>query len=466
MTPRALVAATVLALGLGLLGGAPARADDACPQPDRAAYGHRLRYDTTGRLLPSCDGALREILAAAAGVSDVIVFSHGWMNDPVSAEGTYARFISGMLARRPAGLDPGFRPLLVGVYWPSAVFPVSGEGEESMAATVLTESDLVERIRRTFDWLEGVPDVDPDLHDVARLVAKEIRGEPRTRAEFLLLANILKRWSFFAGPGSPAEGTEGEVEAPGERPLLQLEVGDLAQFLLDNSYAGGGEESLASRVASVLSVLNVFTFWEMKRRAGEIGESGVHDFLAALKVANPRTRLHLVGHSFGGKLLFAAVSGKRGATPVGVDSVVILQGAFSHFALSREADLRDLPVQHGGLTEGRYASVAAARAVHGPVVFTYSTHDVPNGVWYPLGVRVSGDTLEKREQTPTVYGAMGADGAQRAGAQAIRLRKGLPVALPRPTDFTVINVEATEVIPGHSKFFAPEVYDLVWAMLR
>lgn len=456
---------TLVIVTAAALGPASVRADEDCPQPVRADYGYRLRYDGGGALLSSCAAVLQQILAAAPAASDILVFAHGWKNDPVSAESTYTRFISGMTARRPATVGNAFRPLFVGIFWPSATFPLGHDDEESLAgARIDSNAALEAKIRATFDWLEGVPGVDLDIRDVARLVRLELEGGRRTRADFLLLANILKRWGFFAGE---TPGADGDLEAPGERKLFALDPQDLAQFFLDNSYAAGGEESFSSRVASVLSVLNTFTFWKMKRRAGEVGESGIYELVKVVRVANPAARIHLIGHSFGGKLVLAAVTGKRGVTPNTVDSVVVIQGALSHFALSTEAAIRDLGIVSGDLREGRYAAgITTARSVHGPVVVVFSKRDQANGFLYPLGVQVSGDALEKRERKPPIYGAMGANGAVRVDVQKFKLSRGAAPGLGRPPEFTVLNVDATDVIPGHSKIYSNELYDLIWAMLR
>jgi hypothetical protein len=463
-TPLLRLAAALVVAGAVLL-ASKARAADECPQPDRPAYGHRVRFDASGALVDSCAAVVQKVLGAAPAASDIIIFSHGWKNDPVGAEGTYSRFISGMLARRPPELGERFKPLLVGIFWPSALFPISHDDEESLSrAQIDSRATLEAKIRMTFDWLGNIPDVDADIRDVARLVELEVQGKPRTRADFILLANILKRWSFFAGDTAASE--RGSVEAPGERPLFTLEPGALAQFLLDNSYAGGGQESFTSRAASVLSVLNTFTFWTMKRRAGEVGESGVYELVKRLRAANGNARIHLVGHSFGGKVVLAAAAGPLGQAPNVVDSIVVIQGALSHFSLSLEDDLRDLGIGTDDLKQGRYASITSARSVAGPVIVIFSKLDSANGSWYPLGARISGDALEKRERKPPIYGALGYNGALRVQAQMLKLRRGQVVTLDRPGAFTLYNVDATEVVPGHSKYFATEVYDLLWSILK
>ena len=71
----------------------------------------------------------------------------------------------------------------------------------------------------------------------------------------------------------------------------------------------------------------------MKRRAGAVGERFGREHLGPFWDALPcgRPRLHLVGHSFGAKLLTSAVLG--GVHP---RSLTLLQAAFSAFAFAPE----------------------------------------------------------------------------------------------------------------------------------
>jgi hypothetical protein len=48
--------------------------------------------------------------------------------------------------------------------------------------------------------------------------------------------------------------------------------------------------------------------------------------------------MHLVGHSFGGRLVAAAVAGTDDASVLKVASMSLLQGAFSHYAFSGNWD--------------------------------------------------------------------------------------------------------------------------------
>jgi len=49
--------------------------------------------------------------------------------------------------------------------------------------------------------------------------------------------------------------------------------------------------------------LRVATFWKMKARAGQVGRSGLGPLLEQLHLAAPTVRVHLIGHSFGARLV-------------------------------------------------------------------------------------------------------------------------------------------------------------------
>ena len=53
----------------------------------------------------------------------------------------------------------------------------------------------------------------------------------------------------------------------------------------------------------------------MKDRAGDVGRGGVNGVLRDMKKVRPDLRLHLVGHSFGGRLVTAAADGPAGQPP-------------------------------------------------------------------------------------------------------------------------------------------------------
>src|SRR5687768_11515114 len=78
----------------------------------------QLRFDVEGHVDPATEQACVAGVHQAE-VTDLLVFAHGWNNDPATAERLYRSFYSlvpPLLAGRlPAGRTVG----LVGVYWPS-----------------------------------------------------------------------------------------------------------------------------------------------------------------------------------------------------------------------------------------------------------------------------------------------------------------------------------------------------------
>ena len=58
---------------------------------------------------------------------------------------------------------------------------------------------------------------------------------------------------------------------------------------------------------AAMNVLNFTTYYEMKDRAGTIGKTGVA-VLIDKKIPSQVERVHLVGHSFGGRLVTAAAA--------------------------------------------------------------------------------------------------------------------------------------------------------------
>src|SRR5262245_24255062 len=91
------------------------------------ANGNERTDDTDGQMSERAVAAL-----AAEPVTDVFVFSHGWKGDVPSAREQY-RAWTGAMAQGP-GLErmrqrrSGFRPLLIGLHWPSLPW-----GEERFA---------------------------------------------------------------------------------------------------------------------------------------------------------------------------------------------------------------------------------------------------------------------------------------------------------------------------------------------
>ncbi len=118
------------------------------------------------------------------------------------------------------------------------------------------------------------------------------------------------------------------------------------------------------------------SYYVMKERAAEVGAGGAAPLVRSLKQLSPATRVVLAGHSFGARLAVAAAMALgRGQDGPWIDSMMLLQAAFSQFGFS---------------PQGFFRPVVAERMVRGPIVVTHSVHDKAVGAAYPVASMLKG----------------------------------------------------------------------------
>ncbi len=429
-----------------------------------AGFPHwEVRFDDRGVVVDpaAADAMLAEL--PAAGVTDLIVLSHGWNNDKPIARGLYRRFFEQVRAVLD-GVDPQRRREAVigtvGVLWPSMRWPDEDLGDDAGGAASLAtpagDAGLVGALKGVYDDGEQQAALD----ELARLL-DERPSDPAALARFQQLLGVVSQGPDVTDAAEDT-GERSLVESPPEEVFGRFadEVDAVAPPDDEGGAAGLGD-AFGRLWRGAKEALRQATYWRMKKRAGVVGKDGLGPLLARFAEGVPGLRVHLVGHSFGARLVSFSLAGLpesalRPASPV--KSVLLLQGAFSHFAFARE-----LP--HDRSRSGAVAGMTAR--VDGPLAVSHSRFDSAVGTFYPLASVVSGEDAAGFAERMYRWGAIGSDGAQASDATTADLG---PVGAPYDLAAgRIVNLDANRVITAggppsgaHSDIFHPEV---AWASL-
>ncbi len=377
-----------------------------------------LQFNENGQLTSPDQGSfLAEV--AASGVTDLFAFSHGWGTSQNSAGQLYGEMFP-MIRTAAHGL-PGLGKLgFAGIYWPSLWFPPTqatpaaqaGAQQADAGAQVtlsagtaaLSGADIAAALRPGF--------ADPAQADVITQIGQLIdEGEsPAGLAESddakqQRLQQIAQLIRSLTPPPPP----DGEFEDSGETALL-LSDDPAADYqaaadAFGTAAPAGAEQGIGDWFGKAINgakdVLRVFSYNTMKARAGTVGRNGLGPLLAALHAQSPAVRVHLIGHSFGARLVSFSLSGVGAPASSPVASLLLLQGAFSHWCF---AHAQDNPFGSPGALNG-YPD-----RVHGPLVATHTVYDWAVGVWYPKASFLAQQDTEAA--VADRWGGMGADGYQ------------------------------------------------------
>ena len=434
---------------------------------------HLISFDGEGRERSDADGPRsRAAIDAVAKepITDVFLFSHGWQGDVPAARRQYQAWI-GTMAGCTSDVDRvtkarggAFRPLLIGIHWPSLPFgdEAIGSGGGSFGVTSAgTAGD------------PGLPlDPDAEVESMIDAYARRIADTPAAREALRVIINraiddiapdqlppevadacaVLDRES---GLGSGGEGSE-----PGS---------DRETFDPESVYAAVQEEEGVSfgdfGLGGLLALPRTLSFWKMKARAQGFGEGGGHDLLKALmQAAGTDVRFHLMGHSFGCIVASAMTAGpaKMGTSARPVDTLILIQGALSLWSYAPE-----IPSAPGH--PGYFHPILRGGRVRGAIVTTQSEHDAAVGKWYPLAAGVRRQ-VDYNDALPK-YGAVGSFGLCGLDDRA---EFGALQAASEPYAFEpgrIYNLESSGIIRedqgmfvgAHSDFAHPEVGHAVWS---
>ncbi|MFY1632043.1 hypothetical protein ACN27F_01960 [Solwaraspora sp. WMMB335] len=458
-----------------------------------------LRFDSDGDPDPA---AVADLLAGlrARGVTDLVAFAHGWNSDRPVADALYEGFF-GLLADQARRSGPWAEGLgLVGVHWPARRWPDEptpdfGPGPVPVpvgaAATNGPPRPAGTLGRPGLDpaTLHALADAFPTAAPTLRRLAQLLHTVP-TAARVATFAAELRRFATTVAAGfddsesaappvdsrsadPPVGGRRADEHGPALPRMLDGDPIEVYARFLDGLRTSGlsiapaavtGAAGLTSPLSGIWygarEALRQVTYWQMKNRAGVIGRYGLGPVLARLPQVAPGIRVHLVGHSFGARLVsFAAAALPAGAHGP-VRSVTLLQAAFSQFAFAPV-------IPYPGGRAGALAGLPAR--IDGPLTVCYSAHDAALGIFYPLASLAAGDDAAALAAAGQRFGALGFHGARAVSAArdpvAVAGRRGAYRFAHRG----ILNVDAAAVVRrggppsgAHSDIVHPE---LAWLVL-
>jgi hypothetical protein len=373
-----------------------------------------VEFDKNGKVHDPAQAAALDAHLAKGATTDLIVFSHGWNNDMDDARKLYANFFASARALLDAGDVPGAagrKFAVLGVLWPSKKFAdkeLIPSGAAGAGSTVELDDlrDKLRGLRGVFD----APNADQRLAELEKLLPKLEDSSSACKA---FVDGV--RGLMTPSAGDDADAAKLFFSLPPSELFSKLQqpvsfttatpstVGGAAAIRDAGGAAGIG--SFFSGIASgARNLVNLTTYYQMKERAGLVGTAGVNPLVAELKRKLPALRLHLVGHSFGGRLVTAVAAGASDANTIKANSLSLLQAAFSHYGLASKWD---------GQHDGAFRRIVAKNAISGPTIVTCTANDKAVGAAYPIASIVAGQVASDLGDENSKYGGMGRNGAQK-----------------------------------------------------
>lgn len=420
-----------------------------------------IAFDAAGNERDEAEGKMSQKMLdvlSSESITDVFIFSHGWLGDFKAACFQYNEWV-GAMSKNLADIEkikqvrPGFRPLLIGLHWPSKPW---GDEELKGSDVSFSPTDVAPVEQLIEHYAERIADTEASRQALKRIFQAAKKGtanahlppEVREAYEVLNQEASLGSEGVGAEPGSDRESfdAEGIFEAAAQEQPVSFGIG-------------------SSIRDAVLQPLRVLSFWKMKDRARQFGETGSFQLLKKLQQAASETvRFHLMGHSFGCIVVSATLAGRNEDSALArpVNSVVLVQGALSHWSYCS-----DIPVARG--RAGYFHSIIAQRKVDGPIITTQTRFDTAIRIMYRPAARIANQIAFPVGKLPK-YGALGTFGARGPGVEIVDMEM-----LPLNGSYQfepgkVYNLESSKYICGggglegaHNNITEPEVAHAVWA---
>lgn len=425
-----------------------------------------VEFDKNGKLFDAAQLSALTSHLVSQHVTDLILFAHGWNNDLADARRLYGDFFSEFGSFVPATANGSARVFAAGaILWPSKKFtdkdliPGGGAAALSLQEKAAIRARLKDLAKDPVRLGKAVPVSAAKQKKIAKAEAllKTIETDPQAQEEFVRIVRSL----LSAEAAHKDDGTKDLFQVKERKLLDELSKpvmataavgrgGAAAGFSTLSTSANGGAADLGDSVVSgIRRFLNITTYYRMKERAGAVGEKGVASVIDKVRGKAPQIRLHLIGHSFGGRVMTAATDAVGSRQKI--DSLTLLQAAFSHNGLAAKFD---------GKSDGFFRKVVTGKKVRGPILVTCTKNDKAVGIAYPLASRLGGQNASAFGDENDVYGGIGRNGAVKT-PEAI---KGMLLAANGAYNFaggSIYNLNADAFIGDHSDICRPQV---AWAL--
>jgi len=423
-----------------------------------------IEFDKDGRVFDPHEVERALAGLAACQASDLLVLSHGWNNDKADARDLYGRLLAAVervLALGKPALG-GRQLAAVEIFWPSKKFTdadlIPGGGAAEAGAGELDPAIVVQQLEelKSEPVRLGISEVNPTSDTIltqAQQLVPQLGTSGAAQREFVLLIRSM----LPSGDAHPDDGSELFFTRDPNEMLRELSDPVPPPATADSGGAAdvtaGGAAGLGDFFGGILGaakrVLNFTTYYLMKERAGRVGKTGVAQVLVQIHQRLPALELHLVGHSFGGRLVTAATD--QIGPGVKPSSLTLLQAAYSHNGLGERFD---------GSHDGFFRHVMSDGKVAGPILITHTKNDLAVGIAYPLASRIAGQDaadVAGLGDASDPYGGMGRNGAQKTPESVERELLAVGGDYGELTAGKVYNLNADAFIHGHSDIAKDEV---------
>jgi hypothetical protein len=283
--------------------------------------------------------AITEASASGEPITDVVIMSHGWLTTLPQAQASYDDWIAVVEQTRPptVGTTQPFRPLVVAIHWPSKPSIPSANAP-----------------------VPKVPFEGPSPAAAPPAAASAVTSPPETTA--------------------PPEGISSETTA--------------AAAAAQPTDGNPPRKRHAGPIAFLYSVVPFFSFYQMKARAEKIGADAVAPLIGSLQERQPGVRVHVMGHSFGAKVVAESIQQRPNRTVKPIASMFLVEGAFSTWAFAgKEAN------PYGTTDDGSVASVFKLPMVTGVSVAGTSRYDYALHRMFP-GAEAIDMTVKRLRHVP------------------------------------------------------------------